>query len=99
MKLAPSAGANYTLRSQLSSEVDAELPLVTPWRVVMVAPSPGKLLENNEDFYWYLQRDSGRNSDATHARSSPICTSSVKSGDKATLLLATLLHRSSGPAR
>ncbi len=48
MKLAPSAGANYTLRSQLSSEVDAELPLVTPWRVVMVAPSPGKLLENND---------------------------------------------------
>ena len=48
MKLAPLAGADYTLRSQLSSEVEAELPLVTPWRVVMVARSPGKLLENND---------------------------------------------------
>jgi len=48
MKLAPLPGVDYALTSQLSSEVEAELPLVTPWRVVMVAPSPGKLLENND---------------------------------------------------
>jgi alpha-glucosidase len=48
MKLAPLAGTDDTLTSQLGSEVEAELPLVTPWRVVMVAPSPGELLENND---------------------------------------------------
>jgi alpha-glucosidase len=48
MKLAPLAGAEHALTSRLDSEVEAELPLVTPWRVVMVAPSPGKLLERND---------------------------------------------------
>lgn len=31
----------------LTGGVDAALPLTTPWRVVMVADSPGRLLENN----------------------------------------------------
>lgn len=48
MKLGPLAGVPYALRSELSSEVEAELPLVTPWRVVMFAPSPSKLLEQND---------------------------------------------------
>ena len=47
MKLAPVKGKPHTLVSSLSSPVRAELPLTTPWRVVMVADSPGKLLENN----------------------------------------------------
>ena len=48
MKLAPVADEAHTLSSQLSSEVEAELPLTTPWRVVMLARSPGELLENND---------------------------------------------------
>ncbi len=38
----------FTLASSLAGPVPAGLPLVTPWRVVMVAPSPGKLLEGND---------------------------------------------------
>ncbi|MBI5381760.1 MAG: glycoside hydrolase family 97 N-terminal domain-containing protein [Opitutae bacterium] len=48
MKFAPLAGAPHCLVSQLSSSVSGALPLTTPWRVVMVAPSPGRLLENND---------------------------------------------------
>lgn len=48
MKLAPVPDAPFTLASQLSSEVEAALPLVTPWRVVMLGRSPGELLENND---------------------------------------------------
>jgi len=48
MKLAPVADETHTLCSQLSSEVEAELPLTTPWRVVMLGRSPGELLENND---------------------------------------------------
>lgn len=50
MKLAPLTGAPFALVSQLSSHVKAKLPLRTPWRVVMVAESPGELLENNDIF-------------------------------------------------
>lgn len=50
MKLGPLAGAPFALVSQLSSHVKAQLPLKTPWRVVMVADSPGELLENNDIF-------------------------------------------------
>jgi len=48
MKLAPLSGRPHSLVSDLSSPVEAELPLRTPWRVVMVADSPGQLLENND---------------------------------------------------
>lgn len=48
MKLARDRNKPYTLVSRLSSEVKASLPLTTPWRVVMVASSPGGLLENND---------------------------------------------------
>jgi alpha-glucosidase len=48
MKLAPLEGRPGSLVSSLSSEVTARLPLTTPWRVVMVADTPGKLLENND---------------------------------------------------
>jgi alpha-glucosidase len=45
MKLNPSG--NHALVSALSSPVKADLPMTTPWRVIMVAESPGRLLENN----------------------------------------------------
>ena len=48
MKLGPVKDNPHTLVSQLSSEVKSPLPLTTPWRVVMVAKSPGELLENND---------------------------------------------------
>ena len=47
MKLAPVPGKPCRLVSDLSGPVEAELPLTTPWRTVMVAESVGQLLENN----------------------------------------------------
>lgn len=47
MKFAPLKDVPHALVADLGSPVEASLPLVTPWRVVMVAPSPGRLLENN----------------------------------------------------
>lgn len=48
MKLRASKERPHTVQSDLSSEVKASLPLKTPWRVLMVADSPGALLENND---------------------------------------------------
>jgi len=48
MKLAPLAGSATGLVSHLDGGVVAKLPLRTPWRVVMVAESPGQLLERND---------------------------------------------------
>lgn len=48
MKLSPLSGQGNRLVSDLSSAVAAELPMTTPWRVVMAAGSPGQLLENND---------------------------------------------------
>jgi len=47
MKFAPLQGAPYGLEGKLDGDVVSSLPLTTPWRVVMVAESPGRLLENN----------------------------------------------------
>ena len=47
MKFGPLPGCANAVVSQLSGDVRATLPLTTPWRVVMVAESPGRLLENN----------------------------------------------------
>jgi len=38
----------YCVISNLSGEVQAKTPLTTPWRVVMIADTPGELLENND---------------------------------------------------
>ena len=38
---------NTTLKSVLSSPVKFDHPFTTPWRYIMAAASPGKLLENN----------------------------------------------------
>ena len=48
MKFAPLSGKPHALVSTLSGPVEAELPLTTPWRVVMAAESPGRLLESND---------------------------------------------------
>ncbi|MBN1346978.1 MAG: glycoside hydrolase family 97 N-terminal domain-containing protein [Phycisphaerae bacterium] len=47
-KLAPLEGKPHALVSQLSSDVSADLPVTTPWRVIMVADGPGALLQNND---------------------------------------------------
>jgi len=47
MKFAPLSGRPHAVVSSLSGPVEAELPLKTPWRVIMVAESPGQLLENS----------------------------------------------------
>lgn len=47
MKFAPVPGTPLALVSKLDGPVDSLAPLTTPWRVVMVADSPGRLLENN----------------------------------------------------
>ncbi len=47
MKFGPLRGCANAVVSQLSGDVQAALPLTTPWRVVMVAESPGRLLEND----------------------------------------------------
>ncbi|NQU25288.1 MAG: glycoside hydrolase family 97 N-terminal domain-containing protein [Candidatus Nealsonbacteria bacterium] len=48
MKLAPSGDAPLELVSNLHGPVALKRPLRTPWRVIMVAGSPGELLENND---------------------------------------------------
>jgi len=47
MKFEPLKGAPHALVAKLDGPVEAALPLTTPWRVVMAAESPGRLLENN----------------------------------------------------
>lgn len=48
MKLAPLAGDPHALVSDLGGPVTGPLPLTTPWRVVMAAGTPGRLLEQND---------------------------------------------------
>ena len=48
MKLGQSKERPHCVVSELSSNVQATLPLTTPWRVIMIAESPGRLLENND---------------------------------------------------
>ncbi len=48
MKLSPLSGIPYALVSELSSPANCPLPFRSPWRVIMAADAPGKLLENND---------------------------------------------------
>ncbi|MFO7903121.1 MAG: glycoside hydrolase family 97 N-terminal domain-containing protein [Planctomycetota bacterium] len=48
MKLAPLKGQQHALVSDLSGTAVRDLPFRSPWRVIMVADSPGELLENND---------------------------------------------------
>lgn len=47
MKLGATAGAANTLEAVLDGEVTGRAPFSSPWRVVMLAETPGKLLEQN----------------------------------------------------
>jgi alpha-glucosidase len=47
MKFGPLEGVPYGLVCGLDGAVASSLPLTTPWRVIMAAESPGRLLENN----------------------------------------------------
>ena len=48
MKLGRSEKRPFSVVSELSSKVEASLPLKTPWRLMMIASSPGQLLESND---------------------------------------------------
>ena len=47
MRLSPDPRQAHSLISSLASEVRAAAPLTTPWRVIMLAKTPGELLERN----------------------------------------------------
>jgi len=47
-RLRPVAGRPHTVVSMLGSSVTATAPYTTPWRVLMVADTPGQLLERND---------------------------------------------------
>jgi alpha-glucosidase len=44
----PGAAVPHGLAAELGSEISSPLPLRTPWRVIMLADSPGPLLERND---------------------------------------------------
>lgn len=48
MRLQPVPGKAHALESDLAGEVELKTPYTTPWRFVMVAESPGQLLEQND---------------------------------------------------
>lgn len=48
MKFAPLKGVPHALVSQLDGPASMAAPLVSPWRFVMAADSPGRLLEQND---------------------------------------------------
>ena len=48
MKLARSKTGPLCIVSLLSGDVRSSLPLTTPWRVIMIAESPARLLESND---------------------------------------------------
>jgi alpha-glucosidase len=48
MKLSPLPTTPHSLVADLGSEVTASLALRTPWRVILLADSPGQLLERND---------------------------------------------------
>ena len=48
MRLRPVAGRPHTVASMLHGSVSVTAPYTTPWRVLMVADTPGQLLERND---------------------------------------------------
>jgi len=47
MRLSPVKGRPFTVTSSLASEVKAKPPFSTPWRFILLADTPGQLLERN----------------------------------------------------
>lgn len=48
MRLQSLEGKAHSLTCKLAGPVSGNLPITTPWRVVMIADSPGELVENND---------------------------------------------------
>ncbi len=48
MRLGPAEGEPRTLRTLLGSAVHAAVPCATPWRVVLLGDTPGRLIEHND---------------------------------------------------
>jgi alpha-glucosidase len=46
--MSPNPASEFSVLTSLSSQVEVKTPYTTPWRVVMLAESPGQLLENND---------------------------------------------------
>jgi alpha-glucosidase len=47
MRLGPAEGEPHTLRAILGGPVHATTPLATPWRVILLGDTPGRLIEHN----------------------------------------------------
>ncbi len=47
MKFGPDSSAPYSVKTVLHSKAVKKLPFQSPWRVMMIAENPGKLLEQN----------------------------------------------------
>ncbi|MHC4726679.1 MAG: glycoside hydrolase family 97 N-terminal domain-containing protein, partial [Planctomycetota bacterium] len=47
MRLSPDKNQPFTLISSLTSEVKADTPYTTPWRLLILGETPGQLLERN----------------------------------------------------
>ncbi len=48
MRLRPAEGEPRTLRAMLGGAVHAALPFVSPWRVILLGDTPGRLIEHND---------------------------------------------------
>jgi len=53
-KLASLEDEPLTIGAELSGPVGGELPLATPWRVILVAPTAARLLERGTDVFYNL---------------------------------------------
>ena len=85
MKFAPLPTGSFGVVSHLDGPVESSLPLTTPWRVVMAADRPGRLLENNflilnlndpcaiEDPSWIQAGESDSRGDLDHPGRQRLC--------------------------
>jgi alpha-glucosidase len=48
MRLGPAEGEPRTLRAMLGGAVHAAVPFATPWRVILLGDTPGRLIEHND---------------------------------------------------
>jgi alpha-glucosidase len=48
MRLRPAEGEPRTLRAMLGGAVHAAVPFATPWRVILLGDTPGRLIEHND---------------------------------------------------
>jgi alpha-glucosidase len=48
MRLGPADGEPHALRAMLGGPVHAAVPFATPWRVILLGDTPGRLIEHND---------------------------------------------------